>query len=98
MLRHRLALQMNRTLAELDETLSVEEEYEWYVFDQIDPIGMRRFDTLAARICSCLTGETMPPPDWGSHLEQFLPADYADVERMLTGALSASYAANKNKA
>lgn len=50
----KLALCFGRTLAELDETLSVSEFYLWVAYDRISPIGYERSDIHSAQISAAV--------------------------------------------
>lgn len=42
----RLAGHLGKTVAELGDTMTVEEFFQWIAFDQLSPIGGERFDVL----------------------------------------------------
>lgn len=48
----KLALRLGKTLAELEQSLTAREYYQWIAFDKLSPIGDERSDIHAAQVAS----------------------------------------------
>jgi len=100
MLKHRLALRLSRTIAELEATMSPGELEEWRVFDIAEPIGDERLDFLAGLIRSAVRPELPAEnvfPHWARWVDEIAitPEEMAQRVSEQTKAAIRAFAARR---
>ena len=82
----RLCKSSGRSPTQIEQTWSETDFERLRIFDLLEPIGDVRMDVLISllrsTIIGSMTGKSVPTsdliPDWGKHLEQYLPPEPVD--------------------